>query len=140
MFFFSFLLLSISLQFYLFTEAVCAISATLLKMRLWHRCFHVNFAKFLRTSFSQNSSGRLLLSSPSNLLFITNLSKSLFLLCNISTFYVFFSKKHVQISHVSVKLVITIEKKMNESLTRPTRPLRSTFLQLKGRGENFPIF
>ena len=25
--------------------------ATLLKMRLWHRCFTVNFAKFLRTSF-----------------------------------------------------------------------------------------
>ena len=25
--------------------------ATLLKKRLWHRCFHVNFAKFLRTPF-----------------------------------------------------------------------------------------
>ena len=25
-------------------------SATLLKKRLWHRCFYVNFAKFLRTS------------------------------------------------------------------------------------------
>ena len=24
---------------------------TLLKMRLWHRCFLVNFAKFLRTTF-----------------------------------------------------------------------------------------
>ena len=92
MFFSPFLLLSISLQFYLFTEAVCATSTTLLKMRLWYRCFHVNFAKFLRTSFSHNSSGRLLLSSPSNLLFITNLSKSLFLLFNISTFYVFFQK------------------------------------------------
>ena len=28
---------------------------------LWHSCFPVNFAKFLRTSSSQNSSGRLLL-------------------------------------------------------------------------------
>ena len=28
---------------------------------LWHRCFPVNFAKFLRTSFLQNTSGRLLL-------------------------------------------------------------------------------
>ena len=28
--------------------------------RLWHRCFSVNFAKFLRTSFLQNTSGRLL--------------------------------------------------------------------------------
>ena len=30
--------------------------ATLLKRRLWHRCFPVNFAKFLRTPFSQNTS------------------------------------------------------------------------------------
>ena len=29
--------------------------------RLWHRCFPVNSAKFLRTAFSQNTSGRLLL-------------------------------------------------------------------------------
>ena len=35
--------------------------ATLLKKRPWHRCFPVNFAKFLRTLFSQNTSGRLLL-------------------------------------------------------------------------------
>ena len=36
-------------------------SATLLKNRLWHRCFPLNFAKFLRKSFLQNTSGRLLL-------------------------------------------------------------------------------
>ena len=35
--------------------------AIFLKKRLWHRCFPVNFAKFLRTPFLQNSSGRLLL-------------------------------------------------------------------------------
>ena len=35
--------------------------ATLLKKRLWHRCFPTNFVKFLRTPFSQNTSGRLLL-------------------------------------------------------------------------------
>ena len=35
--------------------------ATLLKKRLWHRCFPVNFAKFLRTPFLQNTSSRLLL-------------------------------------------------------------------------------
>ena len=35
--------------------------ATLLKKILWHRCFPVNFAKFLRTPFLQNTSGRLLL-------------------------------------------------------------------------------
>ena len=35
--------------------------ATLLKKRLWQKCFRKNFAEFLRTPFSQNSSGRLLL-------------------------------------------------------------------------------
>ena len=34
---------------------------TLLKRRLWHRCFPVNFAKFSRTPFLQNTSGQLLL-------------------------------------------------------------------------------
>ena len=34
---------------------------TLLKKRLWHNCFPVNFLKFLRTPFFQNTSGRLLL-------------------------------------------------------------------------------
>ena len=28
-----------------------ALPATLLQKRLWHRCFPVNFAKFLRTPF-----------------------------------------------------------------------------------------
>ena len=31
--------------------------ATLLKKKLWHRCFPVNFVKFLRTPFLQNTSG-----------------------------------------------------------------------------------
>ena len=35
--------------------------ATLLKKKLWHKCFPVNFAKFLRTPCSQNTSARLLL-------------------------------------------------------------------------------
>ena len=35
----------------------------LLKQRRWHRCFPVNFTKFLRTPFLQNTSGGLLLSS-----------------------------------------------------------------------------
>ena len=34
-----------------------------LKKRLWHRCFPVNFVKFQWTPFSQNTSGRLLLDS-----------------------------------------------------------------------------
>ena len=35
--------------------------ATLLKKSFWHSRFPVNFAKFLRTPFLQNNSGRLLL-------------------------------------------------------------------------------
>ena len=35
--------------------------ATLFKNRFWHRCFHVNFVKFLRAHFLQNISGWLLL-------------------------------------------------------------------------------
>ena len=34
---------------------------TLSKKKLWYRCFPVNFAKFLRTPFLQNTSWRLLL-------------------------------------------------------------------------------
>ena len=41
----------------LFFNKVAGAPATLLKKRLWHKCFLVNFAKFLRTSFSQNTSG-----------------------------------------------------------------------------------
>ena len=43
-----------------FTEA--AKTCNFNKKRLWHRCFTLNFAKFLRTPFSQNSFWRLLLS------------------------------------------------------------------------------
>ena len=39
----------------------CFRPATLLKKRLWHMCIPVNFAKFLRKPFLQNTSGRLLL-------------------------------------------------------------------------------
>ena len=44
-----------------FNKVACLKPATLLKRRLWHRCFPVNFAKFLRTPFLKNTSGRLLL-------------------------------------------------------------------------------
>ena len=37
------------------------IAAILFKKSLWHRCFPVNFAKYLRTPFSQNTSEQLLL-------------------------------------------------------------------------------
>ena len=44
-------------------------SATLLKKRLWHRCFPVSFRKFLRTPFFWNTFGRLLLFSLNICLF-----------------------------------------------------------------------
>ena len=40
-----------------FTENTCA-RVSFFKISLWHRCFPVNFAKFLRTPFLQNTSGR----------------------------------------------------------------------------------
>ena len=39
----------------------CKFIKSLLNKRLWQRCFPVNFAKFLRGSFLQNTSGQLLL-------------------------------------------------------------------------------
>ena len=46
----------------LFLNKVAALRPeTLLKKRLWHMCFPVNFAKFLRAPFLQNISRRLLL-------------------------------------------------------------------------------
>ena len=44
-----------------FNRVVGLRSATLLKKKLWHRCFPVNFAKFLRTPFVQKTSGQLLI-------------------------------------------------------------------------------
>ena len=49
-----------------FHKKRCSVSESLfhcnlLKKRLWHRCFPVNFGKFLGRPFQQNTSGRLLL-------------------------------------------------------------------------------
>ena len=41
--------------------------ATLLKMRLWHRCFPVNFVKFLSVTFLQNTLGQLSLDMRTSL-------------------------------------------------------------------------
>ena len=48
-------------QSLLFNKIAGLRPATSLKRRLWHRCFLMNFAKFLRTPFLQNTSGGLLL-------------------------------------------------------------------------------
>ena len=50
-----------NLNFFRILVDGCIRLATFLEKRLWHRCFPVNFAKFLRTPFLQNTSGRLLL-------------------------------------------------------------------------------
>ena len=51
-----------------FNEETC----NSIKKRLWHRCFPVNFAKFLRTIFLQNTSGRLIRSSSLPVSFLTS--------------------------------------------------------------------
>ena len=45
-----------------FNKVAGLMPATLLKKRLWHRCFPVNFVKFLRAPFLRNTSRLLLLS------------------------------------------------------------------------------
>ena len=94
----------------------------------WHLLYHSLPFVIIRCHSLYHS---LSLHVPLICLFINNLA---FLLCNISTFDACLFNKCVQISHVSVKLVITIEKKLDEIWTR------LTFLQLNGWGENCQIF
>ena len=54
--------------------------ATLLKKSLWHRRFPVNLAKFLRTPFSQSTSGRLLLNRCPDLVIKTRFLYKKFLI------------------------------------------------------------
>ena len=44
-----------------FTKVAGLRPESLLKIRLWYKCFPVNFAKFVRTLFLQNTSGWLIL-------------------------------------------------------------------------------
>ena len=43
-------------------ENTCASASFFIKLRLWHKCFPMNFVKFLTAPFLQNTSWRLLLS------------------------------------------------------------------------------
>ena len=63
--------------------------ATLLKKRLWHRCFPVNFAQFPKTPFLQNTSGRLLLSFLPNVKIIGDKHKKLWLRMSLFGLYLF---------------------------------------------------
>ena len=51
----------------LFDKDIDLRPASLLKKRLWHRCFPTNFAKFLRKRFLQNASRQLLLEIKSHI-------------------------------------------------------------------------
>ena len=52
----------------LFFNKVAGLPATVLKRRLWHRCFPVNFAKFVRTPFLTEHLWWLLLYFSKNLI------------------------------------------------------------------------
>ena len=60
-------------QSFFFNKVASLRPATLLKKRLWKRCFTANFAKFVRTPFLTNTSGRLLLR---RIIFIQKLNNS----------------------------------------------------------------
>ena len=69
--------------------------ATLLKKRLRHRCFPVNFVRFLRTHFLQNTSGRPLLQckvSKTDKNFKRNCSDNLFLYLKLLVVNALFQK------------------------------------------------
>ena len=62
-------------------------TATLLKMRLWHRCFPVSFVTFLRKPLLQNTCGQqlqmVIISRPNMIIHFSPLVSS-FMLCDIS--------------------------------------------------------
>ena len=64
--------------------------ATLSKKRLWHRCFPVNFTKFLRTPFLQNTPADCFcVYTPlwKNQLYIVLSKRQIFVFCNTSFFF-----------------------------------------------------
>ena len=74
-------------------------TATLLKKRLWHRCFPVNFAKFLRIPFSKNTSRRLLISVVFHLIMIKTFQQ----LFSSDMFYKVYYHQHNQLSQCHSK-------------------------------------
>ena len=64
-------------------------ATTLFKKRLWHRSFHVNFGKFLRTSFLQSTSGRLLLQVNLQVSMMFSSSVTTNWLIRISTIFIY---------------------------------------------------
>ena len=56
----------------------CSIKTVLLKKKLWHRCFRVNFSTFLRAPFLQNTSWRLLLDRTCFIRILWNIQSGFF--------------------------------------------------------------
>ena len=89
--------------------------ATLLKKRLWHRCFPVNFVKFPRTFILQNTSGRLLLSSNQCYILLSlQLVDGLFFLItdkalSFVTFYMILFLICLVLSNISLPIRLDIE-------------------------------
>ena len=84
-------------------------SATLLKKRLWHRCFPVNIEKFLRTPFLQNTSRRLLL------LYLTRFSN-----------FSYFKPTH-KLNKFKFRISIRGAYNWNEFLSQTRKEIESTF-------------
>ena len=68
-------------QSFFFNKVAGLRSATLFKKRLRHRCFLMNFVKFLRTTFLQDTSGRLFLNFQQVALWFVILTKRLIVSC-----------------------------------------------------------
>ena len=88
---------------------------TLLKKRLWHRCFPINFVKFLRTPFLQNTSGRLLLHVLKKYLLCT-LSRSS--LVQTSHYYLLYYFEVKQIEAVFCKWNFYLQRYQKETPTQ----------------------
>ena len=83
-------------------------SATLLKKRLWLRCFHVNFAKFLRTPFFQNTSGRLRLCYARRTVSITDILELPWGMKRTSSMKRFFAKVRLSAAILLVLQVLIV--------------------------------
>ena len=76
-------------------------SATLLKcLRLWHKRFPVNFAKFLRAPFLQNTSGRLLLMCLWEV--VTSYCETLWSVSFVFLMIIVFNKKNTVVSNYEI--------------------------------------
>ena len=82
----------------LFNKVAGLRPATLLKKRLWHRRFPVNFAEFLRTPFLQNISWRLLQNQDN----LSNINTFLSNLENVSKELQFKNYSFIHSSHITI--------------------------------------